>query len=75
MMGPWVCVSARVCDGSMPIGDPDMPDFKSYDQIQREIVDLEKRLGRRLTTTRSRSYEREALRKSMQDILRVLNAN
>jgi hypothetical protein len=44
-----VDVSARVCDGSMPIGDPDMPDFKSYDQIQREIVDLEKRLGRRLT--------------------------
>jgi uncharacterized protein involved in exopolysaccharide biosynthesis len=57
------------------IGEPDMPDFKSYDQVQREIADLEKRLGRRLTNDEVEAYEREALRKSMQDILRVLNAN
>jgi hypothetical protein len=58
-----------------PIGEPDMPDFKSYDQVQREIADLEKRLVRRLTDDEVEAYEREALRKSMQDILRVLNAN
>jgi hypothetical protein len=43
------------------IGEPDMPDFKSYDQVQREIADLEKRLGRRLTDDEVEAYEREAL--------------
>jgi hypothetical protein len=35
----------------------------------------EKRLGRRLTDDEVEAYEREALGKPMQDILRVLNAN